>query len=109
MAPWRPRFCLTDLNHFFKLFQDMSKFHEDWAKNVSSRLFTCFHYIHIKKTAPLPGGHVFSLITTIFKVVRDIHITNAKNVTSREKGPPGGHVFLPIQTIIELYCRIQVW
>ncbi|KAH3698257.1 hypothetical protein DPMN_085776 [Dreissena polymorpha] len=87
----------------------MSKFHEDWAKNVSSRLFTCFHYIHIRKTAPLPGGHVFSLITTIFKLVRDIHITNAKNVTSREKDPPpGGHVFLPIQTIIELNCRIQL-
>ncbi|KAH3861282.1 hypothetical protein DPMN_024209 [Dreissena polymorpha] len=79
----------------------MSKFHEDWAKNVSSRLFTCFHYIHIKKNAPPPGGHVFSLITTIFKLVRDIHITNEKDL------PPGGHVFLPIQTIFELNCRIQ--
>ncbi|KAH3880479.1 hypothetical protein DPMN_004393 [Dreissena polymorpha] len=85
----------------------MSKFHEDWEKNVSSRLFTCCHYIHIKKTAPLPGGHVFSLIMTIFKLVRDIHITNAKHVTSRVKKtpPPGGHVFLPIQTIIELNLR----
>ncbi|KAH3878888.1 hypothetical protein DPMN_002789 [Dreissena polymorpha] len=138
----------------------MSKFHEYWEKNVSSRLFTCCHYIHtrsaaarrnesmpqcggksnfaaklricpprhaeasldpqhdaesmrtcsaslrgtmpsaaaicrvntrfgrrvlmilppwlycIKKTAPLPGGHVFSLITTIFKLVQVIHITN---------------------------------
>ncbi|KAH3734388.1 hypothetical protein DPMN_040828 [Dreissena polymorpha] len=73
----------------------MSKFHEDWGKNVSSRLFTCCQYMHIKKTAPLPGGHVFSLIMTIFKLVRDIHITNAKHVTSREKDPPppGGHVF----------------
>ncbi|KAH3848231.1 hypothetical protein DPMN_090590 [Dreissena polymorpha] len=71
----------------------MSKFHEDWEKN---------------KTAPLPGSHVFSLITTIFKLVRDIHITNAKYMTSREKDPPpGGHVFLPIQTIIELNCPIQ--
>ncbi|KAH3872370.1 hypothetical protein DPMN_035586 [Dreissena polymorpha] len=59
----------------------MSKFHEDWEKNVSSRLFTCCHYIHIKKTAPLPGPY--------------IHITNAKHVTSRVKKttPPGGHVF----------------
>ncbi|KAH3692156.1 hypothetical protein DPMN_193969 [Dreissena polymorpha] len=72
----------------------MSKFHEDWEKNVSSKLFTCCHYmyIHIKKTAPLPGCHVFSLIRTIFKLVQDIHITNvltkfhddkAKHVTSR--------------------------
>ncbi|KAH3725585.1 hypothetical protein DPMN_051431 [Dreissena polymorpha] len=59
---------------------------------MSSRLFTCFHYIHLKKTAPLPGAHVFLLITTIFKLVQDIHITNVltkfyddkvKNVTSR--------------------------
>ncbi|KAH3789676.1 hypothetical protein DPMN_167862 [Dreissena polymorpha] len=48
----------------------MSKFHED------------------NKTAPLPGAHVFPLITTISKLVRDIHITN-------------------IQTIFELNCRNQ--
>ncbi|KAH3733946.1 hypothetical protein DPMN_040385 [Dreissena polymorpha] len=65
----------------------MSKFHED------------------NKTAPPPGAHVFPLITTIFKLVREIYIANAKNVTSREKDPPGSHVFLPIQTIFELNCR----
>ncbi|KAH3825049.1 hypothetical protein DPMN_126911 [Dreissena polymorpha] len=79
-------------------------------------LLDCSH-----KIAPLPGGHVFSLIRSIFKLVRDIHISNvltkfhddkAKHVTSRvftsffgEKDPPGGHVFLPIQTIIELNLR----
>ncbi|KAH3839313.1 hypothetical protein DPMN_112740 [Dreissena polymorpha] len=31
-------------------------------KNVTSRVFTCFHYIHIEKTAPPPGCHVFSPI-----------------------------------------------
>ncbi|KAH3772576.1 hypothetical protein DPMN_173917 [Dreissena polymorpha] len=88
----------------------MSKLYEDWEKNVSSEMFTCCHYIHRKKTAPLPGGHVFSLIMTIFKLVRDMHTTNAKHVTSGvKKTPPGGHVFLPIQTIIELKCPIQVW
>ncbi|KAH3837857.1 hypothetical protein DPMN_111259 [Dreissena polymorpha] len=57
-----------------------------------------------QKTAPLPGSHVFSLIRTIFKLVRDIHITNvltkfhddkAKHMTSRVKKtpPPGCHVF----------------
>ncbi|KAH3799546.1 hypothetical protein DPMN_153156 [Dreissena polymorpha] len=86
----------------------MSKFHEDLETNLSSRLFTCSHYIHLKKTAQLPDGHVFSLIMTIFTLIRDIHITNAKHVTSRvKKTPPGGHVFLPIQTIIELNCPIQ--
>ncbi|KAH3893395.1 hypothetical protein DPMN_017542 [Dreissena polymorpha] len=98
----RTKFLTTTSMTFtiFELFQDLSKFHEDWTKNVSSRLFTCFHYIHIKKTSPPPGGHVFRLITTIFKLVQYIHITN-------EKDPPGGHVFLPIQTIYELNCRIQ--
>ncbi|KAH3879320.1 hypothetical protein DPMN_003222 [Dreissena polymorpha] len=72
----------------------LTKFHEDWTKNVTSRVFTCFHYIHnfIEKTAPPPGGHVFSPIWTIFKLVCDINETNvltkfhddwAKIVTSR--------------------------
>ncbi|KAH3879916.1 hypothetical protein DPMN_003826 [Dreissena polymorpha] len=60
------------------------------------------HYIHIKKTAPLPGGHVFSLITTIFNSSE----TSTKLI---KKTPPGGHVFLPIQTIIKLNCLILVW
>ncbi|KAH3738623.1 hypothetical protein DPMN_045262 [Dreissena polymorpha] len=69
----------------------MFKFHED---NVSSRLFICFHFIHIKKTAPPP----------------DIHIANAKNVTVNiRKKKPWRPCFLPFQTIFELNCRIQVW
>ncbi|KAH3894108.1 hypothetical protein DPMN_018266 [Dreissena polymorpha] len=80
----------------------LTKFHEDWAKNVSSRLFTCFHYsyIHIEKTAPTPGGHVFPPIKTIFELVRDIHKIN-------ENDPRGGHVFSPIRTIFELNRRVQ--
>ncbi|KAH3847699.1 hypothetical protein DPMN_090030 [Dreissena polymorpha] len=92
----------------------LSKFHENWAKNVTST-----------KNAPPTGGHVFSPIPTIFKLVRDINKTNvlttfhddwAKIVTSRvftrenchyihiEKNAPptGGHVFSPISTIFEL-------
>ncbi|KAH3711578.1 hypothetical protein DPMN_071249 [Dreissena polymorpha] len=73
----------------FKLIQDiietnlLTKFHEDWTINVNkvltrelsffNRLFTCFHYIHIEKTAPHPGGHVFPPIMTIFELVRDIY------------------------------------
>ncbi|KAH3730550.1 hypothetical protein DPMN_056540 [Dreissena polymorpha] len=91
----------------------MSKFYEHWEKKLSSRLFTCCHYIHIKKTAPLHGGHVSSLITTIFKLVQDIHITNVLQnfmmIRQNIPLPPGGHVFLPILTIIELNCPIQVW
>ena len=86
-------------------------------------MFTCFHYIHIEKNAPPTGGHVFSPIPTIFKLVRDINKTNvltnfhddwAKIVTSRvftrflysqirKTAPPtGGHVFQRIGTTFEL-------
>ncbi|KAH3886893.1 hypothetical protein DPMN_010906 [Dreissena polymorpha] len=98
----------------------LTKFHEDWTKNVTSRVFTCFHYIHIEKTAPPSGGHVFSPIWTIFKLVRDINQTNvltkfhddwAKIVTSRvftrnTASSPSGHVFQRTETIFELNQHI---
>ncbi|KAH3690259.1 hypothetical protein DPMN_191873 [Dreissena polymorpha] len=82
------------LNSQIKETNVLTKFHENWAKNVTSRVFTCFHYtcIHIEKNAPPTGGHVFSPIWTIFKLVHDINKTNvltnfhddwAKIVTSR--------------------------
>ncbi|KAH3849248.1 hypothetical protein DPMN_091644 [Dreissena polymorpha] len=33
----------------------LTKFYENWAKNVTYRVFTCFHYIHIEKNAPQAG------------------------------------------------------
>ncbi|KAH3710438.1 hypothetical protein DPMN_069920 [Dreissena polymorpha] len=83
---------IVQLNSRIKETNGLSKFHENWAKNVTSTVFTCFHYIHIEKNAPPTGGHVFSPIPTIFKLVRDINKTNvltnfhddcAKIVTSR--------------------------
>ncbi|KAH3877778.1 hypothetical protein DPMN_001656 [Dreissena polymorpha] len=47
----------------------LTKFHENWAKNVTSKVLTCFHYIHKEKNAPPTGSHVFSPIWTIFKLV----------------------------------------
>ncbi|KAH3725731.1 hypothetical protein DPMN_051580 [Dreissena polymorpha] len=88
----------TDRNHFqlnsrIKETNVLSKFHENWAKNVTSSVFKCFHFIHIKKNAPPTGGHVFSPISTIFKLVRDIKKTAP---------PTGGHVFQRIGTTFEL-------
>ncbi|KAH3890945.1 hypothetical protein DPMN_015034 [Dreissena polymorpha] len=78
-------------------------FHENWAKNVTSRVEKC----------PPTGAHVFSKIWTIFELVREINKTNvltnfhddwAKIVTSRvftrflhsqiwKTAPPtGGHL-----------------
>ncbi|KAH3729813.1 hypothetical protein DPMN_055791 [Dreissena polymorpha] len=88
----------------------LTKFHDDWTKKnrvkKTSPLAAIFLPIRTifelnrrikktNKTAEPPGGHVFQMFTTIFKLVRDIHITYAKNVTSRvtktHPPPPGGH------------------
>ncbi|KAH3807828.1 hypothetical protein DPMN_136176 [Dreissena polymorpha] len=68
----------------------LTKFHENWAKNVTSRVLTCFQYIHIEKNALPTGRHVFSLIWTIFELVQEINKTNQKLKTAP---PTGGHVF----------------
>ncbi|KAH3740969.1 hypothetical protein DPMN_047687, partial [Dreissena polymorpha] len=59
---------IFELNSFIKKTNVLTKFHEHWAKNVTSRVFTCFHYIHIEKNAPPTG--------TILNLVRDINKTN---------------------------------
>ncbi|KAH3704885.1 hypothetical protein DPMN_079946 [Dreissena polymorpha] len=98
---------MFELNRHIQKTHVQTKFHEDWTKNVTARVFTCFHYIHIEKTAKPPGGHVFSPIWTIFELFRDINATKvltkfrddwAKILTSRvftrnTALPPGGHVF----------------
>ncbi|KAH3717899.1 hypothetical protein DPMN_060695 [Dreissena polymorpha] len=74
-----------------------------------------------KKNAPPTGGHVFSLIWTIFELVRDINKTNVltnfhddwtKIVTSRvftRKTAPltGGHVFQRTGSTFELNQHIN--
>ncbi|KAH3832170.1 hypothetical protein DPMN_105448 [Dreissena polymorpha] len=60
----------------------LTKFHENWAKNVTSRR---------EKNAPPTGGHVFSPIWTIFELPK------------RKTAPPtGGHVFQRTRTTFEL-------
>ncbi|KAH3817258.1 hypothetical protein DPMN_118790 [Dreissena polymorpha] len=106
---------IFELNSRIKEKNILSKFHENWAKIVTSTVLTCFHYIHIEKNAPPTGGHVFSPILTIFKLVRDINKTNVLTnfhddweenchyIHIEKNAPPtGGHVFSPIWTIFEL-------
>ncbi|KAH3726012.1 hypothetical protein DPMN_051867 [Dreissena polymorpha] len=111
---------IFELNSHIKKTNVLTKFHENWAKNVTSRVFTCFHYIHIEQNAPPNGGHVFSLIWTIFvlvweinknKVLTNFHDDWAKIVTSRvftrKTAPPtGGHVFQRTGTTFELNQHI---
>ncbi|KAH3853976.1 hypothetical protein DPMN_096514 [Dreissena polymorpha] len=84
--PWRP---YINKNNLF------TKFHDDWANNVSSRMQPCY-----------------STDVTIFELIQDIIETNLLtkfhedleiNVASREKcPPPGDHVFQPTGIIFEL-------
>ncbi|KAH3852431.1 hypothetical protein DPMN_094940 [Dreissena polymorpha] len=97
---------IFQLNSRIKETNVPTKFHENWAKIVTYRVFTCFHNMHIEKSAPPTGGHVFSPIWTIFELVRYINKINvlisfhddwAKIVTSRvftrKTAPPtGGHL-----------------
>ncbi|KAH3777137.1 hypothetical protein DPMN_178574 [Dreissena polymorpha] len=86
----------------------LTKFHEHWTKNVTSRVFPCFHYIHIEKTAPPPGGHVFSPIWTIFELIQEINKTNVLpnfmmiGQKLKTAPPTGGHVTSTVFTGIKL-------
>ncbi|KAH3850337.1 hypothetical protein DPMN_092746 [Dreissena polymorpha] len=105
LSPWQPF---------------LTKFHENWVKNVTSRVLTCFHYIHIEKMPRPLAAMIFLPIWTIFELVREINKTNvltnfhddwAKFVTSRvftkKTAPPtGGHVFQRTGTTFELYQHI---
>ncbi|KAH3843213.1 hypothetical protein DPMN_116724 [Dreissena polymorpha] len=84
---------IFELNSHIKETNGLTKFHKNWANNVTSRVFTSFHYIHIEKKAPPTGGHVFSPIWTIFKL--------------KNSPPTGGHVFSLIWTIFELVRDIN--
>ncbi|KAH3878151.1 hypothetical protein DPMN_002036 [Dreissena polymorpha] len=101
--PWQPCYS-TDQTHFrtqlsyqrnshIKETNVLTKFHENWAKNVTSRVFTCFHNIHIEKNTPPTGGHVFSQSWTIFELVL---------FTRKTVPPTGGHVFQQTGTTFEL-------
>ncbi|KAH3883039.1 hypothetical protein DPMN_006987 [Dreissena polymorpha] len=72
--PWRPSLKALK-SHVIQLTGTI--FVLNYPKNVTSRVFTCFHYILIEKNSPSTSGHVFSPIGTIFKLVRDINKTNA--------------------------------
>ncbi|KAH3820268.1 hypothetical protein DPMN_122014 [Dreissena polymorpha] len=121
---------IFEINSHIKKTNVLTNFLVNWEKNMTFRVFTCFHYIHIEKNAPSTGGHVFftadspcrilaiksgqkkkpAPIWTIFELVRDINKTNvltnfhddwAKIVTSID------HVFQLTGTIFKLNSHIK--
>ncbi|KAH3769062.1 hypothetical protein DPMN_170309 [Dreissena polymorpha] len=98
---------IFELNAHIKETNVLTKFYKNWAKNVTSKVFTCFHYIHKEKNAPPTGGHK-SIKTNI---LTNFHDDWAKIVTSRvftwKTAPPtGGNVFRRAGTTFELNQRI---
>ncbi|KAH3801967.1 hypothetical protein DPMN_155632 [Dreissena polymorpha] len=101
------------LNRHIQKTHVLPRFHKDWTTNTTSRVFTCFHYIHIEKTVPPTSGHVFSPIWTIFELVRDINQTNVLTKCYDDWAkivycpPPGGHVFQLTGIIFELHQHLH--
>ncbi|KAH3883022.1 hypothetical protein DPMN_006970 [Dreissena polymorpha] len=88
---------IFELNSRIKETYVLTKFHENWAKNVTSK----------RKNAPPTGGHVFTPIWTIFELVQDINkttvFTNFHDGQKLKTAPPTGrHVFQRTGTTIEL-------
>ncbi|KAH3882273.1 hypothetical protein DPMN_006207 [Dreissena polymorpha] len=97
LYPWKP--CQRTGTIF--------ELNSHWTINVTSRVFTCFHNIHIEKTAPPPGGHVFSPISTICKLFHDDWakiVTSGPNIKTAL--PTGHHVFQRTGTTFELKTNI---
>ncbi|KAH3845375.1 hypothetical protein DPMN_087655 [Dreissena polymorpha] len=109
---WRPCFLpirtIFELNRHIQKTHVMTKFHEDWTKNVTSRfIYRSYRPLHevfkvrlghvtSRKTAPPPGGHVFFTDLDHFRTL----------FTRNTAPPPGGHVFQWTGTIFELKQHI---
>ncbi|KAH3843189.1 hypothetical protein DPMN_116700 [Dreissena polymorpha] len=105
-----PIWTILELNRHIQKTNVLTKFHEDWTKNVTSKV----------EKGPAPWRPCFSPIWTIFELAGDINETNvltkfhddwAKIVTSRvftrnTALPSGSHVFQQTGTIFELNQHI---
>ncbi|KAH3799282.1 hypothetical protein DPMN_152888 [Dreissena polymorpha] len=99
---------IFELNSRIKETNVLSKFHENWAKNVTSTVFTCFQYIHIEKNAPPTGDINKTNVLTNFDDdwAKIVLLPNRKNChykhIEKNAPPTGSHVFSPISTIFKL-------
>ncbi|KAH3703729.1 hypothetical protein DPMN_078772 [Dreissena polymorpha] len=91
---------IFELNSYIKETNVLTEFHENWAKNVTSRVFICFHYIHIEKNAP-PNWRPYINKTN---VLTNFHDDWAKIVTSRVST---NDVIELTGTIFVLYSHIK--
>ncbi|KAH3814579.1 hypothetical protein DPMN_143083 [Dreissena polymorpha] len=83
------------LNTHIKETNVLTKFHEKWAKNVTSRVFTSHWRQYINKTNVLTNFH-----DDWAKIV-------TSRVSTRKTAPPGSHVFQLTGTIFKLNSHIK--
>ncbi|KAH3844584.1 hypothetical protein DPMN_086843 [Dreissena polymorpha] len=72
----------------------LTKYHDYWTINVSSRVLTKFYYSHIKNTSPPPWKYALPLAALKTGTLPSINKTNV--------APCGDHVLQQIITIFEL-------
>ncbi|KAH3775188.1 hypothetical protein DPMN_176587 [Dreissena polymorpha] len=97
-SPWQP--CFSRTGTIFEL-------NSHWTKNVTSRVFKCFHYIHIAKTAPPLIVHDINKTNVLTKFHDDwAKIVTSIVLTMKTAPPTGGHVFQRNGTTFELSQHI---
>ncbi|KAH3847048.1 hypothetical protein DPMN_089360 [Dreissena polymorpha] len=85
----------------------LTKFHEDWTKNVTSRVLTFFHNIHIEKTAPPPWWPYINKTNVLTKCHNDwAKIVTSRVFTRKTVPPTDGHVFQRTGTTFKLTQHI---
>ncbi|KAH3835052.1 hypothetical protein DPMN_108390 [Dreissena polymorpha] len=98
---------IFELNSRFKKTNVLSKFHENWAKNVTSTVVKCpAHWRpYINKTNVFTTFHDdWAKIVTSRVFTRE----NCQYINIEKNAPPTGrHVFIPHLTIFELVQNID--
>ncbi|KAH3860204.1 hypothetical protein DPMN_023096 [Dreissena polymorpha] len=86
---------IFEINSRVKETNVLSKFHENWAKNVTSTAFTCFHYKHwrpyINKTNVVTNFHDIwpKIVASIVFTRENCHYIHIE----KNAQPTSGHVF----------------
>ncbi|KAH3879287.1 hypothetical protein DPMN_003190 [Dreissena polymorpha] len=84
------------LNRHIQITHVLTKFHEDWTKNVTSRVFTCFHYIlFYRENYPTPWRPYINETNVLTKFHDDWAKISTSRVFIRNTAPPlGSHLHL---------------
>ncbi|KAH3692982.1 hypothetical protein DPMN_193319 [Dreissena polymorpha] len=83
--------CIHRSGQFWNKANVFSKFYDDWAKIVTSRMFTVYLYSQIRNTPTYIRSNVLQRTGTTFELNQ--HIIKTNILTKKTAPPTGGHVF----------------